>query len=341
MSNYTKNIGSEFNMNNGEGGNLKRPTQIVCKLLALLATSISLSLLAVTGWQLGESSVEKMILMGFGILPVLGAHLLLSLCGKESINVRLVAIVLWLFCMTYVAFNHASYFLLSQQQAGIRRVALVDQSLSKAEPVRNLTAIASDRAKIKTELAIKSQIRCGNGCVTLRAKVTSLQATLDALEAEADDVRRWHLQQDRQIELQDRVRDDPVMMQLANWFGVTAMQMGLVKSFLFSVILEGLACLCWYMGLQSRDSAVPLTVTPPVTQLVTVVSDLQNNGSVDYLEPCLDLDNQVEEFVQEVKAGRLKVTVNSVREYFHCGQEKARKLRQLVGEKLNADAQAC
>ncbi|BBB66550.1 hypothetical protein UNDYM_2297 [Undibacterium sp. YM2] len=328
-------------MNNGEDGNLKRPTQIVCKLLALLATSISLSLLAVAGWQLGESPVGKVILMGFGVLSVLGAHLLLSLCQKASINVRVVAIVLWLFCMTYVAFNHASFFLLSQQQAGIRRVALVDQSLSKAEPVRNLTAIVSDQSKIKTELAIKSQIRCGNGCVTLRAKLTSLQATLDVLEAEADDVRRWHRQQDRQIELQDRVRDDPVMMQLAKWFGVTAMQMGLVKSFLFSVILEGLACLCWYMGLQSRDLTVPLPVTPPVTQLVTAVLDLEEVGKADDTESRPELNNQVEELVKAVRAGLLPLTVSAVRKHCRCAQKKASELKRLVDAKLSAETQTC
>jgi hypothetical protein len=51
----------------------------------------------------------------FGLLAVFAAHLLLALCRLASIGVRLVAIVLWLLCMAYVAYSHASFFLLLQQ----------------------------------------------------------------------------------------------------------------------------------------------------------------------------------------------------------------------------------
>ncbi len=221
----------------------------------------------------------------------------------------------------------------------MRRAAAVDLPSLKSEPKRNLTSVLSDQAKIKTELAVKSlaQTQCGDSCFTLKVKVISLSARLDALNAEADDARRWQAQQDRHEELKDEVRDDPVTMRLANWTGVTVMQMGLVRSFLFSAILEGVACWCWYVAFQFRDSSATQSVTP----LVTAVSEVTNAGNVDVMPPLSILDRQVEELAKEVRAGRLKLTVNSMRAYCRCAQKKATELKRLVEVKLNGESQTC
>jgi hypothetical protein len=332
-----KIMGFEMSMNTNVGGGLKRHSLIGCMALALLATVISLSLSTLTGWQWGESVKEKLVMAAFGVLAVLGAHLLLAICRPASARVRLVAIVLWLFCMAYVVYSHASFFLSSQQQAGMRRAAAVDQPSSKSEPKRNLTAILSDQAKIKIALAAKSQVHCGDGCSTLRVKVISWRARLDALNAEADDVKRWQVQQDRQAALKDAVRDDPVTMRLATWLDVTVIQIGLVTSLLFSFILEGMACLCWYLAFRLRD----VSVTQPVVQLVTAVPELTRSGNVDVTRPLSELDSKVEELIREVRAGRLKLTVNGVRDYCRCAQKKATELKRLVEGKLNAETQAC
>lgn len=332
-------MGFEMNKNKDIGEGSRRSSFIGCVSLALLATTLSLSLLILTGWQLGESLTEKLLMAAFGVLAVLGAHLLLAFSRPASARVRLVAIFLWLFCMAYVVFSQASFFLSSQQQAGMRRAAAVDLSSLKSEPKRNLTAILSDQAKIKTELAAKSQaqIYCGDSCFTLKVKVISLSARLDALNAEADDVRRWQVQRDRHDELKETLRDDPMTMQLANWSGVTVMQMGLVRSFLFSAILEGVACWCWYIALQIRDSSV----SEPAMQIVTAVTELTKVDTVDDPPPLSESDSKIEELIREVRAGRLKLTVNSVRAYCRCAQKRATELKRLVEVKLNGESQTC
>ena len=133
----------------------QRGQLIGCTLLALLATSISLSLSIFTGCQFGNSLKEKLVMAAFGLLSVFAAHLLLALCRSASSGVRLVAIVLWLFCMSYVAYSHASFFLSLQHQSGMRRVAAVDQSSLKSELKRNLTAILSD---LEDQNGVGSQI---------------------------------------------------------------------------------------------------------------------------------------------------------------------------------------
>lgn len=326
-------MGLVMNMETNSGKGLNRGSLIGCVLLAIFAATISLSLSVFTGWQWGQSLNEKLVMAAFGVLAVLGGHLLLALCRPASTGVRLFAVVLWLFCLTYVAYSHASFFLSLQQQAGMRRAAAVAQFSSKSEPKRNLTAILSDQAKFKTELAAKSRLDCGDGCFTLRVKVVALKARLDALNAEADEVKRWQAQQDRQEALKDSARDDLVTMRLANWLGVTVTQMGLVTSILFSFILEGLACLCWYVALQLRESSV----TQPVMRLVTAVSELTPEGSANDTRLLSGLDSKVEELIGEVKAGRLKLTVNGVRDYCRCAQKKAAELKRLVESELRRD----
>ena len=116
-------------------------SSVGCMSLAILATTISLLLSVLTGWQFGQSSSEKLAMAAVGVLAVLGAHLLLALCRPASTWVRFLACLLWLFCVAYVAYSHASFFLSSQQQSGMARVASIDQSLLKAEPKRTLMAI--------------------------------------------------------------------------------------------------------------------------------------------------------------------------------------------------------
>lgn len=310
-----------------------------CMSLAILATTISLLLSVLTGWQLGQSLSEKLAMAAVGVLAVLGAHLLLALCRPASILVRSLASLLWLFCVAYVAYSHASFFLSSRQQSGMARVASISQSVLKAEPKRSLMVILSDQARIKTELAAKRQIDCRDGCIKLKVRVTSLRARLDVLDAEADEVRRWQAQHDRQEAFKDTLGDDPVTTQLAKWLGVTVSQTGLVTSLLFSIILEGLACLCWYVALQYRDSSVTRIVIPPVTSVMPALMPTVVDSAYD-ARPLSESDIKVEELVREVKAGRLKSTVDDVRSYCACSRKTAAKLAQLLKAELRTGTQA-
>lgn len=323
------------NLDIGEGS--KRSSFIGCVLLALLSTAVSISLLILTGWQLGDSLKEKIVMATFGVLAVLGAHLLLAFCRSASVKVRFASSLLWLFCMTYVIFNHASFFISSQQQAGIHRVAGLNQAFSVPEPKRNLTEILADQVKIKTELMSKSQIRCYRGCETLNVKLTNLKATLEMLDAEADGFRRWQAAKDSQDDLKDAIRDDPVTAQLAAWSGMTVTQMGLVRSLLFAVILEGVACLCWYVTFQMRDSSVTQKVTPQVADILEATNDV----NIEVTSSTSMTDREVEELAKEVMNGQLNLNVKDVRKRCRCAQKKAAVLTRLIEVRLNSLSQAC
>lgn len=56
--------------------------------------------------------------------------------------------------------------------------------------------------------------------------------------------------------------------------------------------------------------------------------------------PLSELDIKVEELVREVKAGRLKSTVDDVRIYCSCARKTAAKLAQLLKAELSTGTQA-
>ncbi len=163
----------------------------------------------------------------------------------------------------------------------------------------------------------------------------SLRSKLDVLNAEAGDFQRWQTRQDRLDEIKDGVRDDPVTTRLAKSLDMTVSQVGLVISFLFSVILEGVACLCWYIALLPRDS----TMTHQDAQSVTKALDLPVRDITAITHSLPALPSLVEELIKEVRAGQLKLTVSAIREYCKCAQNTAADLRRQVAERLDADAQ--
>ncbi len=126
-----------------------RISSIGCLAFALMATTISVLVSMYTGLQMGEALTDKLALGSVGVLAVFFAHFLLALCRPASVGVRIGAFALWIFCIAYVVFSHANFFALSQQLAGLRRVAALDQSSSGQAPRRDLMAILSDLGKVK------------------------------------------------------------------------------------------------------------------------------------------------------------------------------------------------
>ena len=101
-------------------------------------------------------------------------------------------------------------------------------------------------------------------------------------------------------------------------------------------MLEGVASLCWYVGLAGRapetvataattEEVAPITTTghdPVVSR--TTPSDEAGVPPVIAPEP----DSCVERLGRDVAAGLLRPTVTGIRRHLHCSQAKAVALRQ-------------
>jgi hypothetical protein len=119
---------------------------------------------------------------------------------------------------------------------------------------------------VTTALARANARRCFGDCPSLRVARLSLDAKLDALNIEADQAKRRQAIEDREREetaritvardaLRDSVRDDPVTSRLAVSLGVTAASLDLASGLVFAAVLEGVACLFWFLALESSPPA--------------------------------------------------------------------------------------
>ncbi len=242
-------------------------------VLAVGATGTALSLSILAGWQRGGSLPERSVWVAIGTVLVTSAHLLPALLRDAPILVRGTGCLLWGACLATACYGHADFFVTAQQHAGELRASTVPDVVI-ATSGRSLTAVMADRANVARQLALVGAQRCPRDCPGWEARRTTLAARLEALNAEADDIRRRQSADDRVTAQRDTLLADPVTSRLATLLGTTVVRVDLLSGLAFAAVLEGVACLLWRVSLRSSSSA-PVPVVPksdiaPVTDSVDV-----------------------------------------------------------------------
>ena len=338
--------------------------------LALLASGVSLRIAIEAANRLGSSPDERLFLAGGVIVAVLGAHLLMPIFGKASARARLAAILLSMVSAGIVVSVHASVLLSVQAQASALRMAGVVSSQDLAAghteaPRRVASQILAELAEVRADQVRLRSWRCADDCARRDAREAFLKARVVALDAEADEVRRWLQDQDRLESRRAAVKDDPVTARLADLLGVTPGATGLVLGVLFAVMLEGTGCLCWFTVLQRRGptaaGSVPAAVTPSLTVMpaVTVTAEamtaesqaamppvtsevpartalgdaLGEPGTIPFGEIYSKQDKVlrlVDRVRREIEAGRVRPTVTEIRAYLACARGTAAEVRRAL-----------
>ncbi|MEX3919396.1 hypothetical protein AB4Y43_24650 [Paraburkholderia sp. BR10872] len=251
--------------------------------LAVVATTTALSLSVLAGWQRGGSLPERVAWVAIGLVLVTSAHLLPALLRESSFLVRSIGSVLWGACLITACFGHAVFFVTAQQHAGELRASTVPAPPVPASS-RSLTTVMSDRANATAQLATANARYCVGNCASLEARRTTLAARVDALNAEADDIRRQQVADDRTAARRDALRADPVTSRLAALLGIPVARIDLLFGSLFAAVLEGVACLLWVVAL--RPSSLPVvtrvatsegtTATGPVATTPPTIATVAN-----------------------------------------------------------------
>jgi hypothetical protein len=237
--------------------------------LATVATATALNLSILAGWQRGGTLPERTVWVAIGIVLVVSAHLLPALIRESPTVVRSIGSLLWIACLATACYGHAVFFVLAQQHAGEERASVV--TIAPPAPGRNLTVVMADRAAVVRQLAWIDARRCSRDCAGLDARRVTLAAKLDALNAEADDVRRIEVERERVTAQRDALLVDPVTSRLAVLFGMTTARVDLLSGLMFAAVLEGVACLLWTVALRSSSlpaagAAVTDTTSTAITQ---------------------------------------------------------------------------
>ncbi|MFG7298822.1 hypothetical protein [Burkholderia pseudomallei] len=268
--------------------------------------------------------------------------------------------------MAAAVYGHATFFLLAQAHAGERRAASVPSPTMPS--TLSLAAVMNERAVVTAQLAAADVRRCIGDCPSLRVRRARLAAKLDALNAQADDVRRIDAQHDRIAAQRDALLADPVTSRIATLLAIPAARVELLSSLLFSAVLEGVACLLWSVSFRSPTlpaavAAVTVPTPPPVTsagEVITVtplavtpvpaghdeviasrgnVTDRRSgtggshalrNPPVTPLPELSPADDDVAELIRDIAAGRVRPTVADIRRHLGCSQARAAALRRQV-----------
>ncbi|WP_186084737.1 hypothetical protein [Burkholderia gladioli] len=244
--------------------------------LATVATATALSLSILAGWQRGGTLPERVAWVVLGIVLVVSAHLLPALIRESSFVVRGVGSMLWFACMVTVGYGHLTFFLFAQQHAEERRASVV--AITLPAPARSRTVVMSDRATVVRQLTWLDARRCFRDCAGRDARRVTLAARLDALNAEADDIRRQQATDDRITTQRGVLLADPVTSRLAALLGMSASRVDLLSGLVFATVLECTACLLWTIVL--RPSSLPAAAA--------AVTDKTSTAATPPLEPSED-----------------------------------------------------
>ncbi|MDA0571735.1 hypothetical protein [Burkholderia gladioli] len=236
-------------------------------VLAVGATSTALCLSILAGWQRGGSLPERLVWVAIGVVLVISAHLLPALLREIPIILRSVGSLLWVACLAAACFGHVQFFVTAQRHAGEQRAAVV-QVATPPSSMRSLTAVMAERATVTAQLATAKARVCVGICATLEARRATLAARLDALNAEADDIRRQQRATDHVTAQRESLRADPVTTRLAAVLGVTTARMDLLSGLMFAAVLEGVACLLWAIAFRAPTvpQHAPGEFAPPVAK---------------------------------------------------------------------------
>ena len=314
--------------------------------LAVVATATSLSVAAYSGWERGDTYVERATYTALSVVIASGVHLLPALSQQRPLAVR---IALSLVCMAGLAVTlcgQAEFFTLAQQHAGARRAdtvpAVASHAPAEIASSRSLAAIAADQASARKALAvIDNDESCHGHCKDLRARRAVLIATLEELNTEANEAKRREVAEDRQavlddhaMQLRDELREDPVVMRLAALTGLATSRVGLLFSLVCAGVLDGIGVVAWYLVFAVRRTgdcdSVMSNAPDDIAALTGVTACAVAESTNRALPSNADrlLDTRLTQLARAVAGGQVETTVASIRKYLGCAQATASKLRR-------------
>ncbi|RQT68233.1 hypothetical protein [Burkholderia cepacia] len=238
-------------------------------VLAIGATTTALCLSVLAGWQRGGSLPERLVWVAIGLVLVTSAHLLPALLRDAPIVTRCIGSALWGACLVTACFGHAQFFVTAQQHAGEQRASTI-QVIPVSPSARSLTVVMTERANVTAQLASANARYCVGNCATLEGRRGTLAAKIDALNAEADDIRHQQVETDRVTARRDALLADPFTSRIAALLGTTATKVDLLTGLAFAAVLEAVACLLWTIALRS-PLPKPLPVVTDVTSSAVTV----------------------------------------------------------------------
>lgn len=343
-----------------------RAVQGTALAMALVTSSLSLGISVFAGLHRAGSVEEQVWCVATSLVAGLYMQLAPMLLRFVSRGVRFALVVLWLLAAFVVLRGQIDVLAFAGRHAADKRAQTVAEvavpSVATEPAGRDLTTIMGDIAKVSIDLAHLEARRCMGECPALRISKVELSGRLAALNAEANEVKRRASEQDwlreqasRAAALRESRRADPATSTVARWLGTTEERLDLLMDFLGVIVLEGAACVAWYLaiprpGLSKRAALVDDRNTTVLQQEVVApmpgataagrvgqtdshaaaIAEAKSVASDSSRSSDMSEDDLLIAKIHEaVIAGRLTRNLASIRRFLECGQPKATRLNRL------------
>ncbi|MBU9442674.1 hypothetical protein KTE62_13195 [Burkholderia multivorans] len=308
--------------------------------LALLTTATSVGIAVLSGLQRAVGLQEQAVSVALAVAAVMGTHLLPALGQGRPIFIRCCAITLCAASFVVTLYGQVSFFLMTQWDVGSRRAHAVELlsvvPQKQAEPVRDLMAIAQDIERIRTSMVNNDSKQCTVGCEMQRRRHDLLDAKLRRLLVEESQSKRFEAEVDRRTDslerLRDSMRDDPVTARLAQLTSVDDRTLNLLLALVCGAVLDLTGGFCWYLAL-GRSRRHMDEVAAPVVAGATECS-CEQPSDTEIVTPDVgtqvfeEVDRRLLQLVDDVANGKVRPTVDGIREHFNCAQKTASQLRR-------------
>lgn len=308
--------------------------------LALLTTATSVGIAVLSGLHRAVGLQEQSASVALAVAAVMGTHLLPALGRGRSISIRCCAFALCAASFVVTLYGQVSFFLTTQSDAGSQRAhaAEVSSVVPQKEPVltRDLMAIAVDIERARTEMATNDSKHCTSDCQMQRKRHDVLDAKLQRLWVEERQAYRREAEIDRRADLQERLQDsmrqDPTTARLSHVTGVDEQTLNLLLALVCAGVLDLTGGLCWYLTFGSGRRHMGAVVAPVVAG--ATAGSREQPSDTDIVTPDVgaqvveEVDRRLLQLVDDVANGKVRPTVDGIREHFNCAQKTASRLRR-------------
>lgn len=308
--------------------------------LALLTTATSVGIAVLSGLQRAVGLQEQAVSVALAVAAVMGTHLLPALGRGRSISVRCCAIALCAACFVVTLYGQVSFFLTTQRDAGSQRAhaAEVSSAVLQKEPMRtrDLVTIAVDIERTRTEAANNNSKHCTSDCQMQRKRHDVLDAKLQRLLVEESQAYRRETEIDRRADLQERLhdamREDPVTARLAQLTSVDEQTLNLFLALMCAGVLDFTGSFCWYLAFGRSRRHMGAVVAPVVAGATAGSREQPTDTDIVTLDVGAqvveEVDRRLLQLVDDVANGKVRPTVDGIREHFNCAQKTASHLRR-------------
>lgn len=312
--------------------------------LAVFVTLTAEFMTAVAAWDRGGTMVDKALLVAMSVVIVLAVHLLLAISRRPA------AWLVWAGCLLCAIYGHLTFLTHASLRAGDnraqqsaltvgteRQVEVTREALANIQ-ARAVTTVAAELATSsdrRARAALREEIADGKRAGALRGDLVRLSGVLTGANVSG--------------------AVDPVTARLSVVTGWSESEIAVVIDLTFSILLEMIGALVWVEALRP-SSGNSIKVTPftlpvttrvtgsvtPATTHVTTSTTTDDSSAATYATnqkttdennaettPVTDSESDpVTKLKVAIQSGKCRATVNGIREFLGCSQNRALELRR-------------